>query len=131
MELNVKVKVYDLIENTERLLADGKAILLDNKLSYMEKESPVRNDVSFSNDKVTIKRVAEVESFTELYSYRIGKAQVKSEYGDMEFETELLSLQKDEDIWSVQYKIMAGKEVASHVKVVWEFSGLKDNANIS
>ncbi|MCR5371992.1 MAG: hypothetical protein K6E41_00825 [Solobacterium sp.] len=121
MALYVRLTQYDLMENQEKVIARGEARWKDDQLFYWEDpEHTIMHHIRFGKDSIIIGRSADVRSMTKLYFGKAGSAQVFSEYGMMQFETELIEYIYNADCRSVEYKVYLGSEPVSHQRMVWE-----------
>ena len=88
MHVKVCLTQYDLIENTEAVLADGQGILNDTTLFYSEKDNPgVRHEIVLEEKHLVIRRIADIVSETDLIIGERSMARVLSPYGVMVLET--------------------------------------------
>ncbi|MCR5229719.1 MAG: DUF1934 domain-containing protein [Solobacterium sp.] len=127
MEINIKAMQFDLLENRFTLLAQGKGTLEGSTLIYRELADPaVRNEITFSDEGIILKRIADIRSTTVLKQGGRASASVRSPYGDMVLETELVGYRKDRGRWEAEYKIYSGPQLVTHQKFVWELSDIFD-----
>ena len=123
MEVGLKAVQIDHLGNTQTLLKDGRAFITDeDTLSYTEDADPnVRHTITFRKG-VVIRRNAESETVIWL-SEQVSKAVVRSPYGQIRLEAELVSMNKDEDEWSVEYRLYNQGELITHQTVIWSLKG--------
>ncbi len=127
MKIKVRATQYNLLENSFTLLAEGEASLDGDLLIYRELADPsVRNEITFTDGSVTLKRIADIRSTTILLPDERGAATVRSPYGDMVLETELIGSRKDEERWETEYRIFSGDQIVTHQRFVWELSHFSD-----
>ena len=124
MQAHILLKQYDLLEGTEKVIADCFGQLDENRLYYPELQaSGIYHDVLFTEDEVILKRISEFSSTTRLTKNGKSKSVVDSPYGKMELQTELKRMRKSEDSWMVEYMIVGDGEVLTHQKLIWEIKG--------
>ena len=127
MEIRIRCTQQDLLENSQTILADGKAYLIDDTLTYVEKDHPdVQHAITFDKDEVILKRKAEIQSETHIPHEGVGKSTVLSPYGMMVLETKIEEVFKNDELWMVQYQILENGSIVSHQKLVWELKGVAD-----
>ena len=121
MKTQVLVTKYDLLTEDVEVLADGLGNFQDGKLTYHELNDPVnKHEITFMDDRIYLRRYAEMESETELLIDRKGMCKVVSPYGVMVLESVLLVYERKEDTYMVEYQIYQEEELISHQKIVWK-----------
>ena len=53
MKVRIQLKQINLLENEEKIIADGNAILENNHLKYKEKDENALHFVTFEEDELT------------------------------------------------------------------------------
>lgn len=128
MRVHVKFTQYDLLENRSSVIADGNGILSGNRLLYPEKENPsCRNEILFEEERIVLKRSADVSSETQLLKGKPGMARVISPYGEMFLETMLERFCRSESVWEAVYRILSDGEPVVYQRLVWEITPLEDD----
>lgn len=123
MELNVELVCLDLLSGKENTIADGKGILSDRTLSYAEKENPhCLHRVTFSEEKIILKRSAEFSSETVLPVTGKGQAVVHSPYGDMVLDAVLEEFIREDDLWMAEYRIVSGDQTVTRQRLTWKLT---------
>lgn len=121
MKTQVLVTKYDLLTEDVEVLADGLGNFHDGKLTYHELNDPVnKHEITFMDDRIYLRRYAEMESETELLVNQKGMCKVVSPYGVMVLESVLLVYERKEDTYMVEYQIYQEEELISHQKIVWK-----------
>ncbi|MGB4613380.1 MAG: DUF1934 family protein [Erysipelotrichaceae bacterium] len=121
MEIRIIAKSYNILNDEEILIKDGKGYLFENKLSYLEDEG-TRNEVSFNENEILIERVGNSIISLKLNEYSTSK--VTTVYGELILDTYLIDFNQDDDIWFVEYKLFLESDLIGHFKVIWEIEGL-------
>ena len=62
MKVRIQLKQINLLENEEKIIADGNAILENNHLKYKEKDENALHFVTFEEDEVTLERKCKIWS---------------------------------------------------------------------
>lgn len=123
MKVQVLVTKYDLLTQEVETLAKGQGSFHDSVLTYYELENPViKHEITFLEDKVYLRRKAEIESEVELIRGEIGCSKVHSPYGTMELESVLHTYEKGESDYLIEYSIRSDNEVLSHQKILFELT---------
>ena len=105
-------------------MADTSGDLSDETLTYLENgATPAECSVFFTHGHVCLRRQADIRSETELFDDQRGRAKVQSPWGVMELETRMIDQMIDEDRWFLEYEVLAGDEVVTHQKLIFEFEG--------
>ena len=121
MKTQVLVTKYDLLTDDVEVLADGLGNFHDGILTYHELNDPVnKHEITFMDDRIYLRRYAEMESETELLVNQKGMCKVVSPYGVMVLESVLLVYERKEDTYMVEYQIYQEEELISHQKIVWK-----------
>ena len=127
MNVHVKLCQYDLLEGTETVLCEGPCDLEKDTLFYWEDiKNGIRHEVTFDDEKIILKRFAEISSETVLPLREHGEAKISSPYGDFRMETALETWAKEEDYWTVTYRILQDGQTVTRQKMIWELRGLTD-----
>lgn len=121
MEIRIVAKSYNILNDEEILIKDGKGYLFGNKLSYLEDEG-IRNEVSFNENEILIERVGNSIISLKLNEYSTSK--VTTVYGELILDTYLIDFNQDDDIWFVEYKLFLESDLIGHFKVIWGIEGL-------
>jgi uncharacterized beta-barrel protein YwiB (DUF1934 family) len=124
MKVKVTLTQFNLIDNEEKVIADGNAILNKNELKYKEDKSSALHFVTFEEDVVKLERKSDVSSITVLNNGKWGHSTVKSPYGDMELKTKTHKISKKFQEWSVEYSIYSQNEEVLRQKLVWNIQYL-------
>lgn len=121
MKVDVTLTKYDLLTGEVMTLAKGPGNLKEESLTYYELSNPVvKHEITFSQERILLRRFAEIESETELLTEGIGHSHIHSPYGTMMVETELKGYEKGNDYYLVEYVIKSDGEIVSHQKMLWE-----------
>lgn len=124
MKLKVVLTQYNLLENEEKIIAEGNAILENNHLKYKEKDEDAFHIVSFEEDCVKLERKCDVPSTTILNPNKYGRSVVESIYGNMEFKTFTHQIVKNDEEWIVDYSLFSENNEILHQRLVWKFEYL-------
>ncbi len=124
MKVKVTLTQFNLMDNEEKIIADGNAILNKNELKYKEDESSALHFVTFEEDVVKLERKCDISSITVLNNGKWGHSTVKSPYGDMELKTKTHKISKNFQEWSVEYSIYSQNEEVLRQKLVWNIQYL-------
>ncbi len=127
MRVKIVCTKFDLLDHTSEVLCDAQGILRNDTLIYKENsEENALHEITFSEDELILKRKAEITSETHLLRGAKGKAKVFSPYGLMEMETFTMALEKNDELWSAEYKILNGSEAVTYQKLVWQIRGINE-----
>ncbi len=124
MKVKVKLIQYNLLDNEEKIIADGNAILEKNILKYKENETTALHFVEFQDEIVKLERKCDISSITVLNNGKWGHTTVMSPYGDMEMKTKTHSILKNDFQWVVEYSIYPHNEELVHQKLIWNIQYL-------
>lgn len=124
MKLKVVLTQYNLLENEEKIIAEGNAILENNHLKYKEKDEDAFHIVSFEEDCVKLERKCDVPSTTILNPNKYGRSVVESIYGNMEFKTFTHQIVKNDEEWIVDYSLFSENNEILHQRLVWKLEYL-------
>ncbi len=124
MKVKVKLIQYNLLDNEEKIIADGNAILEKNILKYKENETTALHFVEFQDEIVKLERKCDISSITVLNNGKWGHTTVMSPYGDMEMKTKTHSILKNDFQWVVEYSIYSHNEELVHQKLIWNIQYL-------
>ena len=119
MKISVKLKRIDKMTGEEDILAETKGLLNGNRLLYPESETAVQA-VTFDGEEIILERKAETVSRTVLRKRGRGRSYIDSEYGRLEFETELTRYEKNDNFRLVEYRVYAGNEPVLNQILIWE-----------
>ena len=119
MKVFVTMIRHDLLQNEEETVYEGPALLNGSRLLYTEGKN-ARHCVIFSDDRIILRREADISSETVLYFAGKGECRVSSPYGDMLFYTDLLGFEKTDSVWSASYRISAADGIVSEQRIVWK-----------
>ena len=132
MEIKVRATQYDLDTKEATILADGKAFLNLDTLFYREKDHPESaQQISFrSGGEVILQRRGHGETRSEIHLRlnETGRSRVQTSCGEMEIDTYMSDCYHSEDLWMVEYQILADGQPVSTRRIVWELSGVKDDS---
>ncbi len=125
MKVKIRLLQEDKLEHTSSVIADTIALWSGDELTYFEdEEHTYKHHVLFLEDRVNIERKGEFSSETSLEQGQIGTSVMHSPYGKMVLNTKLCSYHKQENRIAVEYQILSGENVVSHLQMVWEINGL-------
>lgn len=119
MKVSVKLRQQDLLNNEENILVDCAGLLNGERLLYPESKG-IMQTITFGEDEVILERKADVISRTELRKRGRGRSYIDSEYGRLEFETELTRYEKNDNFRLVEYRVYAGNEPVLNQILIWE-----------
>ena len=120
MKVSLRMIRKDLLTNEEEVLLETEALLNGNRLLYRE-SSDARQCVTFGSD-IVLERHSDITSRTVLKPHERGLSTIDSQYGTMEIETELVSFYRNENEWMAEYRLLSGKEVILHQRIVWQIA---------
>ncbi len=120
MKVKVRLIQKDLIDHTTNVIVDTVGLLKGSQLSYFEEDRSYKHTVVFEQDTITITRSGEFSSETSLIWGKNGKSKVRSPYGLMELSTKLCTFNKSDNRWIVNYQLLSGTEILSHMEMTWE-----------
>lgn len=118
MRIALTLKATDLETGQVKVLADGPAILHEETLIYVEKDTGARHRVRFG-EEVIIERSAEVSSRTVLREGGNGESVVSSPYGDMKLVTKCKMKTHSKTAWIVEYSVFSGDEQVLEQRLEW------------
>ena len=124
MKVRIQLKQINLLENEEKIIADGNAILENNHLKYKEKDENALHFVTFEEDEVTLERKCDISSITVLKNVKFGYSTIKSPYGDMEMKTKTHKVVKSESLWAVEYSVICENEEILRQRLEWNIQYL-------
>lgn len=124
MKIRVTLIQYDLLENEEKVIADGNAIYENNHLKYKEKDEDAFHIVTFEEGTVTLERKCDISSKTILHDGRYGHSVVTSPYGDMDFKTFTQQIVKNDEEMIVEYSLFSENNEILHNRLVWKLEYL-------
>ncbi len=124
MKVRIQLKQINLLENEEKIIADGNAILENNHLKYKEKDENALHFVTFEEDEVTLERKCDISSTTVLKNGKFGHSTIKSPYGDMEMKTKTHKVVKSESLWAVEYSVICKNEEILRQRLEWNIQYL-------
>ena len=124
MKVKLKLVKFDQDNPVGIPLYEGEGELNDFQLSYLE--GNIENIVIIEDEKITLTRVHEFGSNTELYLDKVGKSIVSSPYGNMELDTLLIDRSIEKDTWLIEYEIRQNDECLNHQTLIWQWEELSD-----
>lgn len=124
MKVKVKLIQYNLLDNEEKIIADGNAILEKNILKYKENDTSAFHFVEFQEELVKLERKCDISSITILNNGKWGHTTVMSPYGNMEMKTKTYSILRNDYEWIVEYSIYSQNEEVVRQKLVWNIQYL-------
>ena len=119
MKVSVRLRQIDKMSGEEKILAETGGLMTGQRLLYPESKG-VTQFVTFGEDEIILERKADVTSRTLLRKGGRGKSYIDSEYGRLEFETELSRYEKDDTFRLVEYRIIADGETVLDQILIWE-----------
>lgn len=119
MKLYVKVLCTDLLDGTEKTVAEGSALLQDNRLTYHESGTKAVHEIAFEEDRIVFVRKGETESRITLPHEGCGRCKVTSAWGTMFMDAELKAYSRTDACWSAEYRLFSGQEILTHRRMTW------------
>lgn len=119
MKVSVRLRQIDKMSGEEKTLAETGGLMTGQRLLYPESKG-VTQSVTFGEDEIILERKADVTSRTLLRKGGRGKSYIDSEYGRLEFETELSRYEKNDTFRLVEYRIIADGETVLDQILIWE-----------
>ncbi len=123
MENNVVITVTQRQDQQERQViysgvAQYSESALGKYIKYIEEDGTVTN-VRFTDQLCWILRKGVYESKVLLHVEQESKIKMKTEYGELHFDAQLVSLIATEDEWKVTYYLLQNDEVISVFEFTW------------
>ena len=123
MENNVVITVLQKQDREEeQVIYSGAAQYSENSLGkyikYIENDGTVTN-VRFTDQMCWILRRGAYESKVLLHADQDSSIKVKTEYGELHFEAQMVSLVGTENSWKVVYYLMQQGEAVSVFEFTW------------
>ncbi len=120
VRVRIRLTKNDLLTGEAEILAETEALYDSGRLLYAEGNG-YRHRIFFADKNILIERNGpDMQSRIELYQDRKGTALVRSQYGDMELETELSVYVQREGFRSAEYRIFSGSDTVAHQRMTWE-----------
>ncbi len=119
MKVSVRLRQIDKMSGEEKILADTGGLLTGRRLLYPESKG-ITQSITFGEDEIILERKADVTSRTELKKGGRGKSYIDSEYGRLEFETELSRYEINDTFRLIEYRIIANDETVLDQILIWE-----------
>ena len=122
MKVHVKLRQIAMPGGEEKILADTRGLLNGERLLYPE-DTGIMHTVTFGAEEIILERKADVNSRTELRKRGgKGKSIVVSEYGSLEFETELYRYEKDDEFCLAGYRVLSSGDTVLDQILIWEIT---------
>ena len=122
MKVHVKLRQIEMAGGEEKILADTRGLLNGERLLYPE-DTGIMHTVTFGAEEIILERKADVNSRTELRKRGgKGKSIVVSEYGSLEFETELYRYEKDDGFCLIGYRVLSSGDTVLDQILIWEIT---------
>lgn len=122
MKVHVRLRQIIMPGGEEKILADTGGLLNGERLLYPE-DTGIMHTVTFGAEEIILERKADVNSRTELRKRGgRGKSIVVSEYGSLEFETELYRYEKDDGFCLAGYRVLSCGDTVLDQILIWEIT---------
>lgn len=123
MENNVIVTVIQKQDDEEQqVVYDGGAHYHENHLGkyikYVENDGTI-TQIRFSDQLCWILRKGKYETKVLLHVNQESKIKICAEYGDFQFDAQLISIVGSENGWRVKYHLLQQEEVISVFEFTW------------
>lgn len=114
---------YD--EETPRgtVILEGRCHWGKDEIRYEEELTGGKNIIHFDEAGIMLRRIAEIETVTELVSNRTGTSVITSAFGDMELTAELIRYETEENRVLAEYRLLQGEDVVLWQTLEWKRKG--------
>jgi hypothetical protein len=115
----------DLLEHTRSVLSDG-AGTFDGKVLSCRECPPFQGSdrIILGDGEITLIHEGDTRSEIHLDTRHPGAAEIKTPYGTMFCDAQLLAYRRTETSVSVEYQILQNGEILSHIALDYEFRPL-------
>ena len=121
MKVKVRLRQIDNISGEETIVADTPGLLNGNRLLYPESRG-IAHSVTFGEEAIILERKADTSSRTELRKRGRGKSFIDSEFGRLEFGTELKRYEQKDNFRLAEYRLLSDEEPVLDQILIWEIS---------
>ena len=131
MEIRIIATSYNFLTKEELLIKDGIGHLLnDNYLTYVEdfEDNNARHEIKWNDDEILLIRSGSGSSIVSLKLNQFSTCKVNTMYGEMEMKSFLVSKDKNDFTWNVEYKLFMENDLIAHTDIIWEIEGVNDES---